>query len=196
MAVAEAFGVDVSELTALLHDHTLEEDQHIFARLWPWNQRHGAPGTVTGHSIGILFSGAAMIYVLLLGILLWYGNSAAQFRHFGQWTVALEDFWNYYRMVMAIAGLGLALYLGIVSGLFGVWQQRSYYGLAILVMGIIVTVGALELLPYIQHPNDQYSVAAVWVMYHLVPTVLCWVIVTIAGRIIPGWMRIWEDIHW
>ena len=69
-----------------------------------------------------------------------------------------------YRLSMGVVIVGLAASLGMWSAAFGTIRGNWMHGLVALFVGGVLTGVALELAPYILYPDDQYSVAFVWVI--------------------------------
>ncbi|MCH7760983.1 hypothetical protein IIA15_06225 [candidate division TA06 bacterium] len=46
-----------------------------------------------------------------------------------------------------------------------------------------MTILALDVLPWIYFPNDQYAVPALWVMGTGISTLITWSVVTVFGKI-------------
>ena len=69
-----------------------------------------------------------------------------------------------YRLSMGVVTVILASSLGALSAGFGILRGGWTYGLAALFVGGILTGVALEFAPYILYPDDQYSVAFLWLI--------------------------------
>ena len=69
-----------------------------------------------------------------------------------------------YRLSMGVVTVILASSLGAWSAAFGTLRGGRMYGLAALLVGGILTGVALEFTPYILYPDDQYSVAFLWLI--------------------------------
>ena len=77
-----------------------------------------------------------------------------------------------YFIFVNACGAVLALSLGTVAGLFGVWRRNTLQGLAALGIGCLLTLFALDLLPWIDYPHDRYSPAAAWGFAMAIPILL------------------------
>ena len=100
---------------------------------------------------------------------------------------ALTGEFGQYKMFAFGAGLVLAIWLGIASALFGLWQRSVLHGAGAFLAGALLTIAALALLPAIWFPQDRYPVGAAWVMGGSLPLAgVVWLLVTIAGRFGPG----------
>jgi len=131
----------------------------------------------------IIFRTGALYLLVLLAVVAY---AAIAFRAFyADMPAAVEAQMNTgYRQFLSLAGIGLALYLGIWSATLGVWKRSYWMGLAALIAGTAVTLLALSALPWIQYAHDQYAVPAGWLISHGLLIVVCWIIVTLLGRLL------------
>jgi len=105
----------------------------------------------------------------------------------GAYEQALDGPYGTYRTFARGLGFAVALTLGLSAALFGVWQKSAWRGAAAFAIGALATVLSLSALPAIYFPFDHYPVPAVWVMGGpLLLGAVCWLLVTVAGRWIPG----------
>jgi transcriptional regulator with XRE-family HTH domain len=154
LSVAAAFEIDVKELTRVI-SHSSSESAIPRDKLHQrFKERRGIVMAIT--KLGTTIIGAGIAYLIILLVMTAYGASAFH-QFYENMSPTIEAQLNEgYRHFLSITGIGLALYLGIWSGVFGVWRKKIWQGAGFLVLGIAVTVAALELLPWIQYPHDQY----------------------------------------
>ena len=103
---------------------------------------------------GAIYAGA-VVAVVVLANLGWVPGSGEP----GQGL-----FQHPYRLSMGVTTVILASSLGAWSAAFGTLRGGWMYGLAALLVGGILTGVALEFTPYILYPDDQYSVAFLWLI--------------------------------
>jgi hypothetical protein len=86
-----------------------------------------------------------------------------------------------YRMFVQVTGLFLAVLLSFWAAIAGIRRRNVMIGILVLGLGGVLTMGGLSLLPWIRLPEDQYAVAALWGMAYGIPTLVLWLIVSLAG---------------
>ena len=79
-----------------------------------------------------------------------------------------------YRLSMGVVIVVLASSLGMWSAAFGNLRVTWMHGLVALFVGGVLTGVALEFAPYILYPDDQYSVAFLWVISGAPIGVIAW----------------------
>ncbi len=90
-----------------------------------------------------------------------------------------------YRLAMAVTVVMFSSSLGVLSAALGTLRSNWVAGLAALVAGGLLTGVALEFTPYVMYPDDQYSVAFMWVLTGAPMGLIAWVAFTI-GSTMPG----------
>jgi hypothetical protein len=99
---------------------------------------------------------------------------------------AMSGDFGRYRLFTAAAGFSLAVWLGVTSALFGLWQKSLLHGAGALVAGTALTILAFEGLPTVWFPLDRYPVGALWVMGGGLPLASgTYLLVTLLGRFGP-----------
>jgi hypothetical protein len=88
-----------------------------------------------------------------------------------------------YKGFVGIAGVGLAVCLGLWAAGFGVWRRSVGQGIFALAVGAVATIGALSAVPWVRFPEDQYPVAALWVMGDSIPLAVAFGVATVAARL-------------
>jgi len=103
------------------------------------------------------------------------------------YETALAGRYGTYRTFARILGFGVAVALGFAAGLFGVWQRSVWHGAVVFGFGVGATLVALAVLPSLYFPFDRYPVAGAWVIGGpALVAAACWLLVTVAGRRLPG----------
>lgn len=116
---------------------------------------------------------AAVVAVVVLANLGWVPGSGEP----GQGL-----FQHPYRLSMSVITVILASSLGAWSAGFGIFRGGWMSGLAALFIGGILTGVALEFTPYILYPDDQYSVAFLWLMSGAPVGMIAWGAFTFDAR--------------
>lgn len=185
LGVAQAFDVDVRELTGMLYSERRSSvgDPTLASRYF---RRILMASWVSGLLRRRLFL-FALLYVVLLAMVVGYG--IYRFDIFD--TVpppprdnALLEFYQAYDNFLRAVGLLLALYLGIWSAFWGVARRRALQGFGLFLAGVMVSAAILSLLPWIYFKYDQYSAGAAWVMGNLLPAFFSWLLATTFGRML------------
>lgn len=83
------------------------------------------------------------------------------------------------------AGLVLALSLGVAAAAFGLYHGSLLHSVGALVVGSLLTIGAVSLLPTVWFPLDRYPVG-LWLFSGLPAAAAAWTLVTAIGRFGPG----------
>jgi hypothetical protein len=99
---------------------------------------------------------------------------------------SLDGQFGTYKQLTFRTGIVLAIWLGVVSALFGRWQRSVLHGVAALAAGVIVTIAAFELLPSIWFPFDHYAVGFVWLLSGVPVAAAIWIVLTLADRFMPA----------
>lgn len=181
LSIAAAFDVDIRELTRIIYDPNVESDsrRHNF-HYKMLNAKKGLIMSITKLRTAIISAGIIYI-IILLGMTAYAASAFHQF--YENLPPAVEAQLNEgYRHFLSVIGIGLALYLGIWSGIFGIWRRKIWQGGGFLLLGIGVTIVTLELLPWIQYPHDQYAASAGFVFAGVIPCLISWIIVTTIGK--------------
>jgi hypothetical protein len=89
-----------------------------------------------------------------------------------------------YRVFVGLSGMALAIALGVMAAAFGVLRASVVGGLLALVLGVATTVTALSVVPWVRFPEDQYAVAAVWLMGGLPALLVAFSAASLAFRLI------------
>ncbi len=121
---------------------------------------------------GTMYAGA-VVAVVILANLGWVPGSGEP----GQGL-----FQHPYRLSMGVVTVILASSLGAWSAAFGILRGGWMYGLAALFVGGILTGVALEFTPYILYPDDQYSVAFLWLISGAPMGMIAWGAFTCGAR--------------
>lgn len=88
-----------------------------------------------------------------------------------------------YRWFIRIASMGLGLYLAVWAALFGGWRRNVWHGLVAFGLGVLLTLAALNFLPWIYFPHDRYAAPAAWLMSSGPLTFVIWAILTLLTRL-------------
>ena len=190
LSIAAAFEIDVRDLTKIMYDSNIESvtpGDRLYQKIFIAKR-----GIVMAISkLGTAIISAGIVYIIILLGMTAYGASAYH-QFYENLSPSIEAQLNEgYRQFLSITGIGLALYLGIWSGIFGIWRKKIWQGAGFLVLGVAVTIAALELLPWIQYPHDQYAASAGFVFVGILPCLFSWVTVTLVGKFLgkKGLMR-------
>lgn len=89
-----------------------------------------------------------------------------------------------YRLFLAVCGGVLALYLGLLAAALVTVSRRWWLGACGLLGGLMVTVAALSVLPWVRFPNDQYAAGAAWVFSWAPACMGLWLLMSAVG-----WLR-------
>ncbi len=132
----------------------------------------------------------ALVYVILLTLLATYGLNS--YGHLAEATVPgdpmdeghalYEDFRSYGRFLM-ITSLMLGAFLGLFAAHAGLRRQRTSVGLAVLALGVLVTVIPYSLLPYFYYPGDSLPAWRMWLNTGFYGYGIAWFAGTLAGQV-------------
>ncbi|MFH1071205.1 MAG: helix-turn-helix transcriptional regulator [Candidatus Glassbacteria bacterium] len=194
LTVASAFDVDVLEFTAVLYGSTesVPEEQTGRSEMKRWQFPETAGRKV-------LLAGAVYLCILF-GFCVYTGFAWSELYQNrppsrtltsmsedelievfdAKYRQSYEDYHSFFRPFL----LGLGLYLGIWSAVFGLWRRHWLWGLGALAAGGILTVVPLSLLPRMYFPLDQYPLAALWVIGNAFTIGASWLLVTVIGRLL------------
>ena len=87
-----------------------------------------------------------------------------------------------YRRFLKVAGIALAMMIGVAAGAHGAWRDSAKTGFTTLGTALIFTVAAMSLMPWVEFPSDRYAAGWVWVMNGILPLLVTWGATTILGR--------------
>ena len=87
-----------------------------------------------------------------------------------------------YRRFLKVAGIALAMMIGVAAGAHGAWRDSAKTGFTTLGTALILTVTAMSMMPWVEYPNDRYAAGWVWVMNGILPLLFTWGATTIFGR--------------
>jgi len=180
LSLAAAFEIDVKEFTRFVL-----EDNHkttFFKKVFEQAQRLEEIIMMLSKQ-GLLIIGSGIFYILFLFAMV--ALTANLFHQFYNVMPSAKEFELNapYRQFLAVLGISLAVYVGVWSAFFGVWRKKIWQGLVALFTGIAITISALELLPWIQFPYDQYPASAGWLMGNIFIIAITWLIITTIGKI-------------
>lgn len=179
--MAAAFEVDIQMLTKVISAAKSEPTIHR-DRLYQMMHAEGRGIVMALTKLGTVIVSVGIAYLIILLTMTAYGASAFH-QFYENMPPAIEAQLNEgYRHFLSFSGIGLALYLGIWSGIYGVWRKRIWQGAGFLALGMAVTIAALELLPWIQYPHDKYAASAGFVFAGILPCLLSWITVTLVGK--------------
>jgi len=181
LAVAEAFEIDVRELTAVLYRESEKKRNlaAVFSRL-------EALTMVSKIGLGaarLALVAAVLYFVLLVAITVFAAGSFTSFYStppIPRESAILESHAGYHQFLQ-VSGLALALYLGIATAAYGLQRGRLIRGLFFLGLGVVLSTAAYSLLPWVLFEFDQYSPGFLWLLGNLGPLVLSWFLVTLFG---------------
>ena len=180
LSIAAAFEIDVRELTAIIYERNKSFN---FNRKFLYDIFTSKGDIImTISKFGIAVVGSGLFYVaLLLGITALGGAAFHQF--YESLPPKIEAQLNVgYRQFLFVSILGLALFLGIWSAIFGVWRRKIWQGIVALGCGVIMTVVIFSMLPWIQYPYDQYPASFAFVLSGSLPCLISWLITTIGTK--------------
>lgn len=88
-----------------------------------------------------------------------------------------------YRRFLKVAGIALAMMIGVATGARGAWRDSAKTGFTSLGTALIFTAVAMSVtMPWAEYPNDRYAAGWVWVMNGILPLLVTWGATTILGR--------------
>ena len=87
-----------------------------------------------------------------------------------------------YRRFLKVAGIALAMMIGVAAGAHGAWRDSAKTGFTTLGTALILTVVAMSMMPWVEYPSDRYAAGWVWVMNGILPLLVTWGATTIFGR--------------
>ena len=88
-----------------------------------------------------------------------------------------------YRRFLKVAGIALAMLIGVAAGAHGTWRDSAKTGFTTLGTALIFTALAMSMtMPWAEYPNDRYAAGWVWVMNGVLPLLVTWGATTILGR--------------
>ena len=88
-----------------------------------------------------------------------------------------------YRRFLKIAGIALAMMIGVAAGAHGTWRDSAKTGFTTLGTALIFTAVAMSMsMPWVEYPGDRYAAGWVWVMNGILPLLVTWSAATILGR--------------
>jgi transcriptional regulator with XRE-family HTH domain len=132
LSIAAAFDIDVRQLTGLIKNFNDLEESNLrkYQYLDYSDFKRKISMTISKHGFIILSSG--VFYLICLFALVAF--TASNFHTVYQvLNPEIEAQLNLgYRQFLGFMGLGLALYLGIWSGFFGIWRKKIWQGLLLL----------------------------------------------------------------
>lgn len=178
LSIAAAFELDVQELTALIY----KQNKNLIFNMGFIKNIISLRGDIimTISKLGIAVIVTGLLYVvLLLGIT---AIGATAFHQFYESLPTEAQLNAEYRLFLYACIVGLALFLGIWSAIFGVWRQRIWQGILALGGGVFLTIGMFSVLPWIQYPHDQYPASFEFVFGGMLPCLFSWITVTVVGK--------------
>ena len=101
---------------------------------------------------------------------------------YGVTTFGADPAHEGYRRFLKVAGIALAMMIGVAAGAHGAWRDSAKTGFTTLGTALIITVVAMSMMPWVEFPGDRYAAGWVWVMNGILPLLVSWGITTILGR--------------
>lgn len=186
MAVANAFDVDVREFTqplpsaetgAALPPPSSRKQKTTDMEL-PDNPSFAQRAIIRGSALYL-----GLVVLAVAATLLLFPESSYPLVIEGQENLDAVQ----YRKFIQQGAIVLAIMLGFWAGFSGALKKSWFFGLIVLGLGLVVSVSAYSILPWLEYPHDRYSPGALWMFVGLVPLAVSWALVNAGFWVLERW---------
>lgn len=186
MAIANAFDIDVREFTDTPFSAPLETNDPSFLSEQSKTRVMELPENPSFAQRTIIWGSVMYLGVVALAVLaafLLFPESSYPLVVEGQENLDAVQ----YRKYIQQGAIVLAIMLGFWAGFSGALKKSWFFGLIVLGLGVLASVSAYSILPWLEYPHDRYSPGATWMFVGLVPLVVSWALVNIGFRVLERW---------